>query len=194
MSTAPNRAAFVAAIMLGCVGDGSLGETLERRPETPASRRASPAVGAGTRGGPPPAAASVEIAPSRTPAPGTADVVAVKVRGAPGDYRVTVTVRSPDTGCEGFADWWELVSTDGVLRHRRILRHSHVSEQPFSRDGGPIDVPPDEILWARAHFSAGGYGRAFTGSLGGDWAPAEPPEGLGPGVEGAAPQPGRCLF
>jgi hypothetical protein len=64
-------------------------------------------------------------------------VVAVEVTGEPGARAFTVTVRSPDTGCERYADLWEVVSTDGDLRYRRVLAHSHVDEQPFTRSGGP---------------------------------------------------------
>ena len=79
--------------------------------------------------------------PDEAPSPTTAvaaaetvhaDVTAVSVAGEAGAYTFEVTVRSPDTGCEGYADWWEVVSPDGELLYRRVLLHSHVDEQPFS--------------------------------------------------------------
>ena len=36
-----------------------------------------------------------------------ADVTAVEVRGEEGAYTFSVTVSSPDTGCDQYADWWE---------------------------------------------------------------------------------------
>src|SRR5262252_1297487 len=62
-----------------------------------------------------------------------AHVVQVQVSGNAGAFSFSVTVRSPDSGCARYADWWEVVSTDGKLLHRRILMHSHVDEQPFTR-------------------------------------------------------------
>ena len=69
-----------------------------------------------------------------------ADVIDVSTSGQPGAYSFSVTVSSPDTGCEQYADWWEVVTEDGQLLYRRVLLHSHVAEQPFTRSGGPVDV------------------------------------------------------
>ena len=41
-----------------------------------------------------------------------ADVIDVSVTGSPGDYSLSVTVSSPDTGCGLYADWWEAVSEE----------------------------------------------------------------------------------
>ena len=66
-----------------------------------------------------------------------ADVVAVVASGESGAYRFAVSVVSPDTGCDRFADYWEVVTPTGALVYRRVLLHSHVDEQPFVRTGGP---------------------------------------------------------
>jgi hypothetical protein len=87
-------------------------------------------------------------------------VTAVTVSGEPGAYRFTVTVASPDTGCTQYADWWEVLSEDGELLYRRVLQHSHVDEQPFTRSGGPVDVEAETTVIVRAHMSNGGYGGA----------------------------------
>jgi len=69
-----------------------------------------------------------------------------------------VEIRSPDLGCEQYADWWEVITPEGALVYRRILAHSHVDEQPFIRSGGPVSVEADDIVLIRAHMNPGGYG------------------------------------
>jgi hypothetical protein len=95
-----------------------------------------------------------------------ADVQSISVSGEPGTYNFSVTVSSPDEGCSQYADWWEIVSQDGELIYRRILLHSHVDEQPFTRSGGPVSIEADTIVLVRAHMHPGGYGgTALKGSL-----------------------------
>ncbi len=50
-----------------------------------------------------------------------ADVKLVSISGSPGAYSFSVTVRSPDTGCDRYADWWEVLTTEGQLIYRRVL-------------------------------------------------------------------------
>ncbi|MEM7480929.1 MAG: hypothetical protein AAF481_07120 [Acidobacteriota bacterium] len=105
-----------------------------------------------------------------------ADVVSVEVSGEPGGYRFAVGVASPDTGCEQYADGWEVVSAEGELIHRRVLAHSHIHEQPFVRSGGPLEIAPDEMVWVRAHMHPTGYGgKAWRGSVEKGFEPADPP-------------------
>ena len=95
-----------------------------------------------------------------------ADVISVEATGEAGAYRFEVGVSSPDTGCDRYADWWEVLTEDGKLVYRRVLTHSHVTEQPFVRSGGPAGVQPDQVVWVRAHMHPTGYGgQAFTGSV-----------------------------
>ena len=126
-----------------------------------------------------------------------ADVTGVRVLSQDGG-RVTlsVTVRSDDTGCAQYADWWEVLdATSRELLYRRILAHSHVDEQPFERSGGPVSVTPDQAIVVRAHMNTTGYGgQALRGSIGGGFSPAELEPGFAAAVAQEAPQPSGCAF
>ncbi len=118
-----------------------------------------------------------------------ADVTNVETSGNPGDYTFSVTVRSPDTGCEQYADWWEVTSPDGRdLIHRRILAHPHANEQPFTRRGGPVVIARDSTVVVRAHMNDTGYGgRAMRGSVADGFSEADLPDGFGDEIEEASP-------
>ena len=88
-----------------------------------------------------------------------ADVIRVSTSGSPGSYNFQVTVESPDTGPQNYADWWEVVSPQGTAIYRRVLLHDHVGEQPFTRSGGPVNVQPDETVIVRAHMNTTGLWR-----------------------------------
>lgn len=125
-----------------------------------------------------------------------ADVLGVTVTGEPGDYTFAVTVKSPDTGCERYADWWEVVTPDGLLLYRRILAHSHVDEQPFTRTGGPVPIDAGDVVVVRAHLAPGGYGgQVLRGAPSGEFAPApELQEGFALSLESSPPLPDVCQF
>lgn len=124
-----------------------------------------------------------------------ADVIAVQVSGAPGAYQFDVTIQSPDTGCQQYADWWEVVSADGTLLYRRVLAHSHVNEQPFTRAGGPVPVQPDTVVWVRAHMSATGYGGvALKGSVRTGFQKAELDSTFAAELTAQLPRPEGCAF
>jgi hypothetical protein len=127
--------------------------------------------------------------------PSVADVVSVQVSGSAGAYQFNVTIRSPDTGCARYADWWEVVSLDGKLLYRRVLAHSHVDEQPFARSGGPVPIAPDTLVWVRAHMRPGGYGgAAFRGSVKNGFVPAPLPADFAATLSGVPPLPEDCAF
>ncbi len=128
-------------------------------------------------------------------APGTdehADVTAVETSGDVGDYTFEVTVESPDTGCDQYADWWEVVAPDGSeLIYRRILAHSHADEQPFTRTGGPVIIESDSTVVVRAHMNTVGYGgQALRGSPDSGFSVAELPDDFGDEIDEASPDCG----
>jgi len=127
-------------------------------------------------------------------AQGRADVLRVAAQGRPGAYQLAVTVKSPDRGCDHYADWWEVVSPDGRLLFRRVLMHSHPGEQPFTRPGGPVAISPDETVIVRAHFHPTGYGgAALRGSVAkGFEAWREMPDGFAEALAREGPRPTEC--
>ena len=128
--------------------------------------------------------------------PDLADVVDVRAEGRRKGYRFYVTVRSPDTGCDRYADWWEVLAEDGSLLYRRILLHSHVDEQPFERNGGPVDIAADTRVYVRAHLHPGGYGgRVMVGTAADGFREATDFDAASSaGVEDEDPQPDGCRF
>lgn len=136
------------------------------------------------------------LADDGSPVPAAfADVVAAEVSGAAGAYSFAVTVRSPDTGCDQFADWWEVSTESGDLLYRRVLLHSHVGEQPFVRNGGPVEIASDAVVIVRAHMNTGGYGgAALRGSPAAGFEAFQTAPGFGAPLASIAPLPDGCAF
>ena len=125
-----------------------------------------------------------------------ASVTGVKTSGDNGSYQFQVTLRSPDKGCAQYADWWEVVRGDGTLVYRRVLGHSHVDEQPFTRSGGPVAITAEEVVVVRAHMNPGGYGgQAMRGSVKQGFATApDVSADFAPSLSTTAPLPDSCAF
>ncbi len=150
----------------------------------------------GTQGGNQDVDAGAE--PTQPPAPTGATVTAVTSAGSvdeAGGYTFSVTIESPDLGCDQYADWWEVVRPNGTLVYRRVMRHSHVDEQPFTRDGGPIMVEPGDVVVVRAHMHGAGVGyggEAMVGTPRGGFAPTALPDGFAWGLVTSEPLPEAC--
>lgn len=124
-----------------------------------------------------------------------ARVTEVSVQGESGNYQFSVTLASPDLGCDQYADWWEVVDATGALRYRRILTHSHVNEQPFTRSGGPVDVDSEVEVWIRVHMNNTGYSQnAMFGSTQSGFDAREFPEDFAEGLDQQVPLPDGCRF
>lgn len=124
-----------------------------------------------------------------------AEVVSISVSGDPNAYSFSVEVKSPDTGCDQYADWWEVVGMEGSLKYRRILLHSHVQEQPFTRSGGPVRIGADERVYVRAHMNNMGYGsKVFAGSVDSGFAQANLEVTFADSLASQPPLPDDCDF
>lgn len=169
------------ALWAACSSTEAPDPSVPASPEPPGSE-----PGAGGAEGPVPP-------PSADP---KADVVRVATTGAEGAYSFSVTVESPDTGCMQYADWWEVLTPDGELIYRRILAHSHVDEQPFTRSGGPVDVDATTEVIVRAHMNEAGYGgAALSGSVSEGFSDDESvTASVAPSLADAPPLPEDCAF
>lgn len=122
-------------------------------------------------------------------------VSAVEVSGEAGAYTFAVTIESEETGCDQYVDWWEVASEEGDLLYRRILAHSHVDEQPFTRSGGPVSVEADQTVIVRLHLYPQGYStQAVRGNVSKGLMPTAIPADFAPELAEAEPQPGGCEF
>ena len=114
---------------------------------------------------------------------------------SPDSHTFAVTISSPDTGCDQYADWWEVITPEGDLLYRRILAHSHIDEQPFERTGGPVNVAPDQTVIVRAHMHPSGYGpQAMQGSITDGFETVTLPTNFALALAEEEPLPGDCTF
>ncbi len=122
-------------------------------------------------------------------------VTAVTISGNEGNYTFSVTLSSPDTGCEQYADWWEIIDTEGSLLYRRILAHSHVNEQPFTRAGGAVAIAKDKKIYVRAHMNNSSYGsKVMEGSVNDGFTNADLSIDFAKELENQEPLPNGCAF
>ena len=134
----------------------------------------------------------VEIPKSKA---GTAEVIQVTVTGEDNQYSFAVTISSPDLGCNQYANWWEVLDLEGNLLYRRILAHSHVTEQPFTRAGGPVAISKNSEVYIRAHMNTTSYGnQAFKGSVAVGFISENLDVEYAKELEEVAPLPASCDF
>ena len=96
-----------------------------------------------------------------------ADVVDVEVEGD-GSYTFAVTVESPDTGWDKYADEWQIIGEGGSILGVRALTHPHVDEQPFTRSLAGVSVPDGSVVEVAARDSVEGYcGKSVSLTVGG---------------------------
>ena len=99
---------------------------------------------------------------------GLADVVRVDVTHEGGDrWTFAVTVQHADRDPDHWADWWRVRTPQGRELGRRVLLHSHVDEQPFTRDE-VVRIPSAvRVVVVEAHDKVHGLGgRIVTVDLG----------------------------
>ena len=122
-------------------------------------------------------------------------ITAVQVSGSENNYTFNVTIKSPDTGCKQYADWWEVFDEEGKLLYRRILGHSHVDEQPFTRSGGPVAISENQVVYVRAHMNPIGYGSfVYYGSIKDGFKEETIGTSVASDLETTAPLPTDCAF
>lgn len=90
---------------------------------------------------------------------GPANVVDVAVEKTGTEaFRFDVTIRSDDTGWDGYADAFDIVGSDGDVLGTRVLHHPHENEQPFTRSLTNVTIPVEvDRVTVRAHHSAEGH-------------------------------------
>ena len=87
-------------------------------------------------------------------------------KGENGTYTFRVSLRHDDTGWEHYADRWVIENRRGKELARRVLRHPHVDEQPFTRALEGVRLPTGtHTVIVRGHCSRHGYGPPFELSL-----------------------------
>ena len=124
-----------------------------------------------------------------------AKVMEVQATGKANSYTFAVTVNSSDTGCDRYADWWEVVTPEGELIYRRVLLHSHVDEQPFRRTGGSVAIEPQQEVIVRVHMSTDGYSPlAQKGAVKSGFAATTLSEDFATNLESVEPLPKGCAF
>ena len=124
-----------------------------------------------------------------------ADVIKVTANGNGGHYGFYVTLASDETGCEQYADWWEVLDSKGRLLYRRILFHSHPNDQPFTRSGGTVPLEPESMVYVRGHMNKRGYaGDVFAGSIAHGFKKAEKVPVFPKSIETQKPLPNGCAF
>lgn len=97
--------------------------------------------------------------PAAADAPVIKAVTAIQTSsGSSSGWQFQVTLSHPDTGWDHYADGWRVETAAGKVLGTRVLHHPHVSEQPFTRALGSVDLPqPTGEIHLRARCSVDGW-------------------------------------
>ena len=80
---------------------------------------------------------------------------------AGGTWTFSATLSHGDTGWDDYADGWRVEAPDGTVLGTRELLHPHVTEQPFTRSLGGVEVPEGmDTVMIRARTNVDGWGEA----------------------------------
>jgi len=125
-----------------------------------------------------------------------AEVVSVSVSGNENSYTFSVGILSTETGCDQYANWWEVISEDGnELIYRRILGHSHINEQPFIRSGGAVEISNNQTVIIRAHMNTSSFGiKVFKGTVASGFSAFTLDDDFATNLELQEPLPTSCAF
>lgn len=125
-----------------------------------------------------------------------ADVLAVYFHEKEHGFKFGVKLQSDETGCEQYADWWEILNAEGELLYRRILVHSHPDTQPFTRWSLKVlKVSKSDLLYIRGHMNQLGYnGNVFKGSIKNGFKEAKTFPDFNVTIETQSPLPQGCLY
>jgi hypothetical protein len=124
-----------------------------------------------------------------------ADVLAVYSHEKSNGFKFGVKLKSEERGCKQYADWWEILNEKGELLYRRILVHSHVDEQPFTRWGSLVKIGKKDLLYIRAHMNHFGYnGNLFKGSIEKGFTETKDFPDFNTSIETQTPLPKKCLY
>ncbi|WP_405413333.1 hypothetical protein [Maribacter sp. Asnod1-A12] len=124
-----------------------------------------------------------------------AQVTQVSISGEPNAYTFNTTISSPDTGCDQYADWWEIIDLEGKLIYRRVLAHSHVDEQPFTRSGSNIPLESTREVYIRVHMNTTSYSNAvLKGAIDTGFSSSELDIEFAKELENVEPLPNGCAF
>lgn len=76
-------------------------------------------------------------------------------------WTISATLSHGDTGWDDYADGWRVEAPDGTVLGTRELLHPHVTEQPFTRSLGGVEIPEGmDTVMIRARTNVDGWGEA----------------------------------
>ncbi len=124
-----------------------------------------------------------------------ANILKVTTTKSENSYTFNVRVKSDETGCKQYCNWWEILDEKGRLLYRRILFHSHPTEQPFTRSGGSLKLDKNQKVYIRAHMNNLGYvGNVFEGTVSSGFKESINPPKFSAMIEKQKPLPDGCAF